>query len=113
MRKNKRVSSEKSEYPECPSCGQAMVFTMAFPYQEYACLPCNETDEFFPKNERVLRSIKYMDAKKKKWSDELHRISCIEIVNYGKCTYKEKNGKCSICDNKHFQFKYWKSKVRI
>lgn len=99
-----------AEYPQCPNCGQAMVFTMAFPYQEWACLPCDEVDEFFPRNTRIWRSIKYMDAKKRKWGEELSVIA--RRSGGGECAVDGcVNGSCSLCKkarDRNYTFRYWK-----
>ncbi len=64
--------------PKCPVCGEGMVFTFAFPYMEYACLPCNQVDEFFPRNERIEVSDEEHDAKKKLWAADLNKIALLE-----------------------------------
>ena len=50
MNKEKKV-----EYPKCPDCGKAMVWTFSFPHKEYACLPCNRTVPMFNSLEKILR----------------------------------------------------------
>lgn len=102
---NKDKNEDYGEYPKCPKCGNAMVFTFAFPYKEWACLPCDTQDEFFPRNPKIRRSIKYMDAKKRKWSEELNIIA--RRFGGGKCAVEG----CEICKkaaDEKYQFKYWK-----
>ena len=111
----REITKEKrkgyAEYPKCPNCGNAMVFTMSFKYKEWACLPCNETDEFFPYNPKIWRSIKYMDGKKNKWAEELSVIA--RRSGGGECAVKGcKEGNCDLCKkaaDKDYKFKYWKN----
>lgn len=106
------MNKTKAEYPKCPNCHNAMVFTFSFPHKEYACLPCNETDEFFPYNEKEVRTIKHMDSKKRLWGDELHRIAMLLNGDGARCGRLADTGKCHVCDNEGFEFKIWKSRLR-
>ena len=109
---NKEERKEYAKYPQCPNCENAMVFTFSFPGEEYACLPCNETDEFFPRGERIWRSIKHMSAKKRKWSEELSIIA--RRIGGGQCAIKVcKNESCDHCKraaDPNYKFIYWKKK---
>jgi len=109
----KEKREDYAEYPACPNCGNAMVFTMSFPYKEWACLPCGETDEFFPRNKEIWRNIKAMDSKKRKWREELSIIA--RHIGGGKCAVEGcENGSCELCRkaaDKNYQFKFWKSNL--
>lgn len=88
--------------PRCPKCSECMVFTMCFPYKEYACLPCNTTEEFCCEKEEF--SKKEHDKKKKKWGKEIHAIA---IKNGAECGVE---GDCDLCDNQdNYKFKFWRS----
>ena len=84
-----------------------MVWTFAFKFKEYACLPCNRTDEFCIKNDIVERNVYYMNAKKKRWSKDLGVIA----RRWGGAKCDCRNGSCDDCrraKNKNYQFEYWK-----
>lgn len=104
-------SMKKGEYPKCPDCGQAMIWTYAFPYKEYACLPCDQTAPMFNGLKKVKRSDKYMYAKKCKWQNDLTVIArTIGGAGCGVC----KNGSCKYCkmaNDKNYKFKYWKTNL--
>lgn len=114
---NKEKKKNKIEVPKCPSCGEGMVFTFAFPRMEYACLPCNETDEFFPRNEMIEVSEKEHDKKKKLWSKDLEVIAFRGGARCGK--NHPENEVCKKCKlpkerakDTNYKFKFWKSKMK-
>ena len=93
--------------PKCPKCGNGMVFTFAFPYKEYACLPCDETDEFFPDNEMIVIDKQSHKALKDLWGKDLHRIA---IEHGAVCD----NGfDCDICNDETYKYMYWKSNLEV
>lgn len=93
--------------PKCPKCGNGMVFTFAFPYQEYACLLCNETDEFFPKNEMVNMDKEVHRALKDLWAKDLHRIA----IEHGAIC--DNGFDCEICNDENYKYTYWKSNLEV
>ena len=98
------------KYPKCPKCGQAMIFTFAFKFKEYACLPCNETDTFFIRNDKVERNKYYMNAKKKKWGRDLNVIA----RRFGGAICDCGDGSCNDCKqakDENYQFEYWKKNL--
>jgi hypothetical protein len=100
----KQQIKTRAEYPLC-SNGHAMVWTFAFDYNEYACLPCKEVAPMFNGRRKAERSIAYMDAKKSRWSDDLHRLGT------GKCIAKSKGKICKVCDTQDYKFKFWGQKL--
>ncbi len=108
MNKEKKV-----EYPKCPDCGKAMVWTFSFPHKEYACLPCNRTVPMFNSLEKILRYPESVKAKKKKWQRDLSVIG--RTLGGGTCTVC-KDGSCEWCKdaaNPDYKFEYWKTKIKI
>lgn len=103
----KEVQETKGEYPQCPHCKNAMVWSFAFNGCEYACLPCNYGAPMFNGLNKVQRSNKYMDEKRRKWSDDIHAIP-----NGGRCVSKSKGEPCDVCDNPNYEFKYWKKNLK-
>lgn len=100
-----------SQYPGCPECGHAMVWTSAFPGSEYACLPCNVDVPMFNCLPKVWRAKKAMAEKKKRWGMDLSVIGL--RIGGGTCAMC-KDGKCKYCknaDNKNYKFKYWKKNL--
>lgn len=113
----KEITKEKEEnfgeYPACPSCGSAMVGSFALPYKEWVCAPCGTGLPMFNGETKLCRSIKYMDAKKSRWSKELS-IICRRIGG-GQCAVKGcENGSCDYCKraaDKNYKFIYWKKNI--
>ncbi len=100
-------------HPICPKCKKPMVPTMAFAYQEYACLPCNTMDEFFPRGfgrDLTAGEKSGVTRRKKLWADELHKIG--NLQGGGRCVKKSGGKPCHVCDDPDFKFKYWRSKVK-
>ena len=99
------------EYPKCPECGYAMVWTFSFRYKEWACLPCYVTAPMFHGFDKVWRNIKYMDAKKRLWQRDLSVIARTEggatcaVCNDKTCKW------CKDADNKNYKFTYWKTRI--
>ena len=85
---NKEKKNDEIEVPQCPNCGEGMVFTFSFPRKEYACLPCGKTDEFLPRNNRILVLEKEHNAKKKLWKKDL-----------GVIAYRWGGATCGKCKN--------------
>lgn len=108
----------KIRVPKCPKCGQMMIFTFVFPYQEYACLPCGEKDEFLARNEMIEVSEKEHDKKKKLWGKDLEVLTWRlngSGVNCGDCEKKINEGDCETCrwgkeqaKNKDYKFEFYK-----
>lgn len=86
--KERKSVSKIGEYPECTSCHNAMVFSFAIRGNEWVCLPCYEGVGMFNSRKKLTRTIKYMDAKKKKWNEELSILA----RRFG-------GGTCAICDD--------------
>lgn len=96
---------KKSEYPECPRCEQAMVWSFAMSGCEYVCLPCWEGVPMWHGRPKLERSDRYMAEKKRKWSTELSIMarrwggaSCA-ICDDGSCWL------CKLTDDKGYKFK--------
>ena len=103
------MKKNTEKYPQCHKCGQAMVWTFAFAFNEWACLPCNTKAPMFNGLEKVKRNVYYMNRKRKLWEEELHKIA---ITKGGaSCLKKEKGESCGVCDNKDFKFKIWKANL--
>lgn len=100
----KTAGPEMVELPVCPSCNGPMIFTFAFRGKEFACLPCNETDEFFCMNDKRMFPKEEVEALREKWSDDLHRIGA--TYGGGTCT----KAVCGICPPHPYEFKFWKVK---
>jgi len=104
---------KKTKYPLCPNCNNAMVWTFAFPYKEYACLPCDESAPMFNGLTKGFRSEKSMNAKKEKWSEELSIIA--RRIGGAQCAVDGcVNGSCDLCKksaDKNYKFKYYKSNL--
>lgn len=97
------------EVPECPSCGEGMVWTFAFPGKEWACLPCNQHEPMFNGLPKIQVAEEQIDHKKESWSRDLHVIA----LRYGggRCISEREfdsqpcpQGLCPIEDD--YQFEY-------
>jgi len=100
--------SKKIEVPECPECGRGMVWTFAFPYNEYACLPCGTMDEFCCRGSRIEVDKQANERKKVRWDEELHVIA---IRNGAECIRKD----CEWCgkdEDRQYKFKYYLKNVK-
>ena len=105
---NKEERKDYGQYPKCSGCGQAMVFTFAFPYKEYACLPCDIAVPMFHGLEKIWRHDKTMARKKKLWQEDL---SVIARRDGGAECAVCKDESCKYCKNsadENYKFKYWK-----
>ena len=108
MTQSKTKQPERREYPQCPECGQTMVWTFAFPYNEYACLPCDIKAPMFNGLKKVERSVKYMSSKRNKWEKDLSVIA--RRTGGGSCSLCV-DGSCDWCiraNDKDYQFEFWK-----
>lgn len=102
--------SKTQEYPACPNCSNAMVFSFAMRGCEYVCLPCYEGVGMFNGQPKLERTVKYMVAKKRKWSLELSIIA--RRFGGARCAICEDKS-CNICiatADKNYRFKYWKTR---
>lgn len=104
--------SETKEYPACPSCGNAMVYSFAMMCCEYVCLPCYEGVPMFNSEPKLERSVAHMDAKKREWSMELSIIA--RRFGGARCALCD-DASCEIClntANPDYRFKIWESRVK-
>lgn len=94
-------------HPICSECNKPMVPTFVFAYNEYACLPCNTKDEFFPRGfgrELTAGERGGVTRRKNLWGDELHRIgTTIGVVEDALLKWKESPVKSAttrtLCSN--------------
>ena len=99
--KYKMPKSKTIRAPRCPNCGEGMVYTFAFAFKEYACLPCGTTEEFICKKEEF--NAEEIEKKKELWKKDLHVLGIKK--GGGLCAL---GSECDICpDIENYQYKFY------